>query len=54
MPGQKLSRDAEEALDKRKQAGEDVPFEDYRAPSVEYFYVFNGAKFEEIFLETSR
>ena len=50
--GQELSRDAEEALDKRKQAGEDVPFEDYRAPSVEYFYFFDGVRFQEVFKQT--
>ena len=50
--GQELSREAEEALDKRKHAGEDVPFEDYRAPSVEYFYVFDGVRFQEVFKRT--
>ena len=43
-----------ELLNKRQAAGEDIPYEEFLPPTVEHFYVFNGAKFEEVFLETSR
>ena len=52
--GQALSAQAEELLNKRQAAGEDIPYEEFLAPTVEHFYVFDGAKFEEVFLETSR
>lgn len=46
--GQKLSAYEEEALNKREQAGEEIPFEDYAPRSVEYSYVFDGTKFNKI------
>jgi len=52
--GQTLSAKANELLNKRQAAGEDIPYEDFLPPSVEHFYVFKGGKFEEVFLEASR
>ncbi len=52
--GQTLSAKANELLNKRQAAREDIPYEDFLPPSVEHFYVFKGGKFEEVFLEASR
>lgn len=45
--GQKLSVSEEEALGKREQAGEEVPFEDYTPHSVEYSYVLMAQNLKE-------